>query len=745
MRKLMWFSLGFGAVCALCAYCWLTENLWIPALVLGILCFPALLLSGRIKWLRFAAAIGLGCAAGLLWFQVYSLHYLTPAARLDGKTASAQITVTDYGYETAYGSAVEGVMTVDEKPVRVKAYLEGKRIAEPGDLLDGTFRFRVTTPDGSDEPTAHRGKGIFLLAYEEDAAQILKSDQQSRWTFPARLRHRLLVILDDCFPQDTAAFAKALLLGERTGIDYETNTVFKLSGISHVIAVSGLHVTIVFTLINLLCFKRRFLVALAGIPALVLFAAVAGFSPSITRACIMQCLMILAMVLNREYDGPTELAFSCLVMLILNPLVITSVSFQLSVGCMIGIILFSSRISGYLRDRYIRKGSRLAKLKRWVIGSMAVTLSAMAVTTPLVAYYFGTVSLVGILTNLLTLWIISFIFCGIVAVCVCSSFWFSGACVIAGIVSWPIRYVLAVARLLAALPMSCVYTASNYIVIWLAFCYVLLAVFLAGKRKRPAVFLCCLVISLCLALSASWLEPVLDHCRMSVLDVGQGQCIVLQSEGKTFLVDCGGSDGEEAADTAAEYLLSQGISRLDGVILTHFDSDHSNGLEYLLSRIPADVLIVPAGTDEEATLQHLLSGGQQTVVVKKDVQLCYGTTEFLIFGPAVPNSGNESSLAILFRHDNCDILISGDRSAFGEWILLKTAQIPEVDILVVGHHGSKNATSTQLLAAAKPDTAVISVGENHYGHPSQEVLDRLKEINCEVYRTDLHGSIIFRR
>jgi len=125
--------------------------------------------------------------------------------------------------------------------------------------------------------------------------------------------------------------------------------------------------------------------------------------------------------------------------------------------------------------------------------------------------------------------------------------------------------------------------------------------------------------------------------------------------------------------------------------------------------------------------------------------MTYGSTELSVFGPVVPDSGNESSLAVLFRHENCDILITGDRSDFGEHMLLKTADIPELDVLVVGHHGSKHATCEELLAVTKPKIAVISVGENHYGHPTQEVLDLLAAIGCTVYRTDLHGNIVLRR
>ena len=746
MRKLMWFTLGFAAACALCAYLWLTESIWLYAVGFGILAIPSIWFIGRVKWLRCVAAVFIGCSVGFLWFQLYSANYLSLAADLDGKITDTTAYCTDYSYETEYGTAVEGVLYLEGKPVRAKFYVNGKIHMEPGDVLKGTFEFRVTTPDGADEPTAHQGKGIFLLAYQEEDAELLKLAEPPKWTFAARLKRNLLDILNRCFPEDAAPFAKALLLGDRSGIDYKTNTAFKLSGISHIIAVSGLHVTILFTLVNILCFKRRFFVALLGVPTLVLFAAVAGFSPSITRACIMQCLMIAAMLLNKEYDGPTELAFSCLVMLVVNPLVITSVSFQLSVGCMVGIFIFGQRISTYLSEKLItKKNKRFAKVKRWLANSVAVTLSAMVLNTPFVALYFDTVSLIGVLTNLLTLWVISFIFYGIILVCILSFFWNSAAVFVAAVVAWPIRYVLTVSQLLAAFPLSAVYTASIYIVIWLVFCYILLVIFLLSRKKQPVLLGCCAVISLCLALGVSWLEPLMDSCRMTVLDVGQGQCILLQSEGKTYLVDCGGSDEEEAADIAAERLFSQGVFRLDGVILTHFDADHSGGMEYLLSRIPADTLFVPDSVDENAVLEKLTPLAAQTISLKDNIMLRYGGTELSIFAPVVPDSGNESSLAILFRHENCDILITGDRSDFGERMLLKTADIPQLDVLVAGHHGSKHSTCEELLAETMPKIAVISVGENHYGHPTQEVLDRLSAIGCIVYRTDIHGNIVLRR
>lgn len=739
----MWFTVGFAAASAVCAFFWLTEGLILPALAFSAV-FGILLFFGRkIKWLRIPGVLCLGCAVGLMWFQCYSSNYLSLASALHGQNGAVTARCTDYSYSTDYGTGVEAVLYLGGKPFRTKLYVSGDIDMEPGDVLTGIFRFKVTTPDGTDARSAQQGKGIFLLGYQEEDAELLKLAKTPGWAFPAILRRNLQKIIDKSVPSDAAAFARALLLGDRTGIDYETNTAFKVSGISHIIAVSGLHVTILFTLINMICFKRRWLVALLGIPTLCLFAAVGGFSPSVVRACIMQALIITAMLFDREYDGPTELAFACLVMLLVNPLVIASVSFQLSVGCMIGIFLFQRIIYDWMCGKLgCEKKHRYVKLKRWFASSVSMTLSAMSLTTPLVAYYFGCVSLVGVLTNLLTLWVISFIFYGLMLVCFLGWLWPAVGAILGRIIAWPIRYVLGTAKLLASFPLSAVYTRSIFVVLWLVFVYGLLVIFLLSRNKKPGTLFCCGAIGLCLALTLSWAEILFDDCRMTVLDVGQGQCILLQSDGKTYLVDCGGSDDEQAADLAADTLLSQGITRLDGVILTHYDRDHSGGLPHLLSRISADTIFAPESEEVSGISAEL---NQEIYRIQDDLELRFGDTVMTIFGPVIPDSGNESSLAVLFRSGNCDILITGDRSDFGERMLLKRTELPELEILVAGHHGSKNSTCPELLAATKPKIAVICVGENAYGHPAPEVLDRLEASGCAVYRTDIHGNLVFRR
>lgn len=713
MRKLVWFSLGFGAACCLCAYVITGSTRVILAAAVGFLTLFAAIAGRKFALFRRIAAVLLGFAMGVGWFILYDGFYLNAAGTMDGKTANAVIRVSDYSYETAYGIGVDGTVQLEGKSYRLRAYLDLSETLEPGDTVSGQFRFRATTPKES--RTYHAGNGIFLLAYQADEVSVSPHTDASWRDIPVRLRHRIQAILQTCIPQDAAPFARALLLGDTRSLSYAVDTSLKISGIRHVAAVSGLHVSILFALLTAVTFRKRFLTALVGFPTL---------------------------LLNKEYDGPAALAFAAVVMLIGNPLVITSVGFQLSVASVAGIYLFAPGIRKWLVSLFPdSKGKGIRPtLTRWFTASVSITLSAMIFTTPLSAWYFGTVSLVGVVTNLLTLWVISFIFYELVAVSLVGAFWTGGAMILGKIAAWPIRYVLLIAKLLAGFPLAAVYTRSPYITIWLVAVYVLLLVFLLSRNRRPGVLLCCGTLGLCLALLASWAEPMLDSTRITVLDVGQGQCILLQSEGRTYMVDCGGDSDTETADIAAETLLSQGISRLDGLILTHGDRDHTGAAENLLSRVKADILILPP---EEGIL---VADNAEVVYAEQDLLLTYGKTNLHIFAADSHGSENENSLCVLFDTENCDILITGDRSAYGERMLLHAGKIPEVDVLIAGHHGSKNSTCEDLLAAARPQTVCISAGrDNLYGHPAAETLQRLENFGCTVYRTDRDGTITIRR
>ena len=698
-----------------------------------------------------ARMILIGCTAGFLWFGLYDSIFVAIPRIADGEKVYVTIQATDYGYHTDYGSAVEGAVEFNGRAYKVKAYVNSKEAIEPGDLLTGLFRFRLTTDGGREDPTHHRSEGIFLLAYPIGNISLQKRDELEIRHYPAIWRRQILNRIQLLMPGQSGAFACALLLGERSGITYEMDTAFKVSGISHVIAVSGLHVSILCGLLYTLLARRRLLSCLIGIPVLFLFAAVAGFTPSITRACIMQSLMLIAMVIDREYDGPTALSFAVLVMLGANPLTIMSVSFQLSVGCMVGIFLFSEPIRQYLlkygHERIPKERKRLRSAFNGVASSVSVTLSATAVTTPLVAWHFGCVSILGVITNLLTLWVISFIFYGVILCLVISLVSVGFAQMLGSIAAIPIQYVLFTSDMISRMPMAAAYTSNIYVVIWLIGVYVMLAIFLLSHRKQPMLLTTCIIFTYLLTQLLSWTEPMLNDFRVTMLDVGQGQSILLQSDGKTFLVDCGGDDDEDTADITAEALLSQGISRLDGIIVTHFDADHAGGVLHLLSRIRTDRLILPDIKDKKDVSQEMAQATSGTVeYVNRDLLYTFGDTEMTVFSPISDESDNENSICILFRRQDCGILITGDRGITGENDLLQRYDLPQVDVLVAGHHGSAGSTTMKLLETVLPETVLISVGEdNRYGHPADALLKRLMETGCEIYRTDIHGTIIFRR
>lgn len=738
MRRLMWFTIGFAIACAFSA--WVITAQW-AALPLCAAAIAILMIKSTDQY-HWSAMLLLGSALGMIWYSVFCSQYLDCITHLDQKQQEVCITASDYSWEIDYGTALDGWTLQNGKYYRVRAYLDDTKDIIPGERVTGTFHFQLTAADSYG--SYHVGNGIFLLAYQDSEVIYSTPEKISLFYYPAVLSAEIERTLQACFPQDTASFAKALLLGDTPELGYEVDTALKVSGIRHIVAVSGLHVAILFALLQIVTLKRTGLTALLGIPMLVLFAALAGFSPSVNRACLMCGLMILGRLINKEYDGATALAFSVFVMLMVNPLAVNSVSLQLSVSSVASIFLFHRPFYEWMLTKFPdwKRYGRGGKLIQGAAASISVTVSAMVLTTPLCAYHFGAVSLVGPLTNVLVLWVISFVFYGILAVCALNLVWGSGAVLLARIVSLPIRYVLFCAETLASFPLAAVYTRSVYITFWLIFCYILLGAFWIFKRKGVRLLAGCMLVSLLMSVMLSWVEPLMHNTRMTMLDVGQGQSIILQSEGRTYLVDCGGDSDSRAADAVAETLISQGISRIDGVIVTHFDSDHSGGLENLLKRMDVDLLILPQMEDN----QNCPTVDLETILVGEDIILENGKTEISIFGPGYLGSGNENSLCILFEGENCAILITGDRSDLGEQILLRKANLPKLDVLVAGHHGSADSTGKELLLATEPEIVMISVGKNNgYGHPSPQVMQRLFDFGCQVYRTDLHGTIVFRR
>ncbi len=744
MRKLLWFTLGFGAACALGTY-------FAPGTWLLFFCAISLLIYGSFSLVRhrgiaFAAVAlaALGLTVGCCWFSVFDGVYLRAVHRMNGTTESISLYVRDYPEETDYGLRIDGTVIIDHRPYGCRLYLDSlEHSPQPGDTVKVKAELRMTVEGGNHEPTYHRTEGIFLLAYGEAEPAVLRG-KDSVFTFPARLRLAVSSLLEELYEEDTQGFAKALLLGDKSALSYTQRNTLSVSGMSHVIAVSGMHLSIAYGMVDLLIFRRRFLSALVGLPAIWIFAAVAGFTPSVVRSAVMLSMSILAQLLNRDYDGPTALAVGALTLLVANPTVIAGVGFQLSLGAVAGIQCFSQPMTHWLYEKCSFSGV-LGRIARYILSSFAVSLCAGVFTVPLMSIHFHMVSLIAPFTNALLLWAVNWGFYGGVGACILGSFWPMGGRILAQLSGWLIRLAMRAGELFAKIPFAAAYTQYNlYFTAVLICAGVLLCVFLLSRCKGKLILGSGLTFLLLLAILLPTLESSFETYRVTVLDVGQGQCVILQARGRTFVVDCGGTEKEAAGEAAARYLLTQGITRIDGLVITHYDDDHISGVPHFLSRMEADALYLPL-IEDEPMCRELGSLGKRVFYVEQDLIITWEDVRISVFAPVMEGKSNESGLSVLFTVGKYDTLITGDMSISGEWQLLKKRGLADIELLIAGHHGSKHSTGDALLNILRPEQVAISVGEdNRYGHPAGEVLLRAKEHGCVIYRTDQAGTLIFR-
>ena len=314
----------------------------------------------------------------------------------------------------------------------------------------------------------------------------------------------------------------------------------------------------------------------------------------------------------------------------------------------------------------------------------------------------------------------------------------------------PGRYVLWMAARLSRFPFAAVSLDAVYLLLWLLLAYAvallyLLRFFRRGAGGRPLIPLCGCGAALALALVLNAASLSGECLRMSVLDVGQGLCVALRAGGRTALVDCGGNTFGGPGDLAADYLQGTGAGRLDVLILTHCHADHAGGVPELLARLDVGLIVLPQSEEDEPLRREILDlaaeRGVPVQLLDENAVVELGPARLTLYAPLGDGGINEEGLSVLCTSGDFDVLITGDMNQAVEKRLIKYGALPDVEVLVAGHHGSKYATSPELLRAVAPEYAVVSSGYNAYGHPAPETLSRLAEAGCAVYRTDLMGDI----
>lgn len=755
MRKLAVAASAFSVSVFISAYILPVAFAYYAAAAFAI--FAAGLMFVHSRTARVTASVLLSAAVGFGWFGVHYGFTARAAERLSDNVYIAELRMTDY--PQVYTDSVRYACAVrigGEREINALLYDYSGFItqAEPGDIFSARVRVKSADTRYGEEDPYYNSRDIYLTGSIRARAEYLGKDKLTFRYIPMKLNRIISECIDGVFAPEIAGFMKALMCGNRENL-YDDSAVisdFSRSGFMHVVCVSGMHIAFLIGFIQLVFGKSR-RSAVIGISLIWVFVLMTGAGAAALRAGVMQTMLVSAPLFSRENDAPTSLAAALAFVLMLNPFAAAGISLQLSFAAMAGILFLAEPINSFLLDFFGRKKSK--GIVRGIVSVISSSLAVMAFTAPISAIYFGYIPLLSPVTNLLALWMVSLCFCGGYIACLIAVFAHAAGAAAGWAVGFGVKYLFAVCRFIAASPYSVLSTENNIAVWWIILVYILIAVSVVSKANRWIRLGCPVMLSvLSFAFMMFSVRYSYRSCMgtMTVLDVGQGQCIAAFSGRKAVMIDCGSSNNNiDAGITACNYLQRCGCTHLDELVLTHLHADHVNGVMELLRYIDVDVITVPTETEATESEYYAIVAeaaekyNTRIRYLTEDTVSAAGAIELTMFAPE--NGGddkNESCIIVRLTIGDYDMLITADSPAETEEALTEKYTLNDIETIIAGHHGSKYSSSEEYLSAMGAQNAVISVGYNTYGHPSSEVLERLTENGYTVYRTDLNGNIEIR-
>ena len=593
-------------------------------------------------------------------------------------------------------------------------------------------------------------------------------------------------ILNTNLQKDEANLCIGLLIGDRTNISKQIEEDFKNSNLTHMLAVSGSHFTYIILAISFVNkgIKRKRLGQIIMIIVIILFMNLTGNTASVVRSGIMAIYIILASIFHKRADIWTSMAVAIIIQLINNPYAIFDIGLQLSYGGVIGIVVFNKNILTKILyfDNYIKinikekiqKNNKykmqeinnteikLSKVKKYIIEASAVTISANIVIIPIMMYHFNTISFTFLISNLLVGPILGFvvifgfilIFLSFILNSFLMPFFF--------ILNILISIILYIAHICANLPFSKVFVPTPNKLMLVLFYLNLFILFyykeknVKNKKQKYSSILLIIIIIF------NFIYPLADSTKKNLtinfIDVGQGDSTLIRVDNKNILIDGGGSLYSDSFDvgekTLFPYLLDRGITYLDYVIVSHFDADHFQGLEYVINNIKVKNAIISSlgqNSKEYETFLNLAKKKKINIIyVKKGDSINFNNAKIEILYPdneiINDNAKNNNALVCKLIYNNFSMLFTGDIEEIAEKKILKLYEKNKEklreDVLKVGHHGSKTSSSYDFIKTVSPKIALIGVGkDNNFGHPNLGVIERLEKSGATIYRTDNMGEI----
>ncbi len=614
---------------------------------------------------------------------------------------------------------------------------------------------QATIPNGFQYDQFLKTKGIDAIFLPQSIKSCSKKDSPSHYL--ASMRQKGLKFLEVHVPKSSAGIVQALIFGDRELIDPDTLRDYQMLGIIHLLAISGLHVQ---TLLACLfwCLLRagvtRETARILLLCFLPVYACLTGAAPSVLRACLMAGFYLVITSLPKEMKQPSAMVLSAtfLLLLAIHPLYLFDIGFQLSFVVTF-FILLSTRI--------------LSKAKGAVMQLFLISFVAQLASLPVLLYHFQQFSLLSVPLNMM------FVPFYTMVVMPLSLLFF-----LLSIVYLPLGQtlfqlldkVIQLSHQLSAHMAD--YDGFNLIFMKSTWWQVLLEVssiiflLFVLECKTSVKSYTVPILFLIGVLSVHYFTPnFLQKGEVTMLDVGQGDSLFIQLPYRMghLLVDTGGrlSFEEEpwkkrrkvstiADQTLIPFLHSKGIAKLDVLILTHADQDHIGEAVRLIKRNKVKRLAVPKGfarsPEDARLLKEAAAKGVPVDELERGDKLQVGRQEFEVLHPARDRvtSKNNDSLVLTFTLGGKRFIFTGDLEQEGERDIIEVYPHLRADVLKVGHHGSKGSTSEEWLQHLRPSYALISAGErNRYQHPHQEVLNKLKDQQTTVYRTDINGSVTY--
>lgn len=585
-----------------------------------------------------------------------------------------------------------------------------------------------------------------------------------------KVSNSMKIKIEQNLSNETSKLLSGILIGNKNNLQKEIQEDFRNSSLSHVLAISGMHVSYIMLGITFVINKMKFnkkISKIITIFILLFFIILTGKTASVTRACFMSSYIILASLFHKKAHVLASISISLLIILIINPYLILDIGLQLSYGGTIGIVLIYpilKKLKKKKEDKNSKFKKIIHKVKEKILDIILITISANLVIFPIVLFHYNTISFTFIISNLLISPIIGIIiilgFISVFASYIISPI----SKVMFLILQTFLNLLIKIAHFCAELPFSKVYfpTPKIYVII----IYYVFLIFIILERNKiivikkinKKIIIIFVIIIIILNLILNFIPKTFT---ISFIDVGQGDSMLISTpKGKKILIDGGGSRDEESFNigkqTLIPYLLNKGITKLDYILISHFDSDHVGGILSVLEELKVEKVIICEQEENEnyRRFKEIVKNKKIKVyVVKKGDNVKIEENILLnILWPKdekiKENAINNNSIVAKLNYKNFSILLTGDIEKIAENEILKeyeNSNILNANILKVAHHGSKSSSINEFLEKVKPQIALIGVGEeNTFGHPNEGVLKRLKNINTKIYRTDKKGEITIK-